>query len=71
MPPVSLILLHSYFGQSSLLRIKTFMKTNSKYLFKLITIISHPDNYISYYKIIFIYINFNNPRIIQSDNHSG
>lgn len=47
------------------------MKTNSKYLFKLITIISHPENYISYYKITFIYINFNKSRIIPSDNHSG
>ena len=40
------------------------MKTNSKYLLKLITIVSHPKNNISYYKITFISINFNKPRII-------
>lgn len=49
-------------------RIKTFMKTNSKYLFKLI--ISHPENSISYYKSLFIYVDFNKERISQSRPHN-
>lgn len=44
------------------------MKTNSKYLFKLI--ISHPENSISYYKSLFIYVDFNKERISQSHPHN-
>ena len=43
-----------------------FYENNSKYLFKLITVISHPETTFS---TTFIYINFNKPRIIQSGNH--
>lgn len=44
------------------------MKTNSKYLFKLI--ISHPENSISYYKSLFMCIDFNKERIRQRRPHN-